>query len=86
MKKFSYKTVFLWNNKQLYIFYKYHTGLYIPAGLDFKYRNKKYSTLDIMNSLIRLYENNKFPINIYKPTYWFEKIEEKFAKFSKQCS
>ena len=86
MKKFSYKTVFVWNSGKLYIFYKYQSGLYIPAGIDFKYRNKQYTTIQLMSTLVKLYNLDKFPTDIYKTNYWFEKIEEKFVKFYKKCS
>ena len=49
----KFKTVFIWNkNKtQLYIFYKYNTIGLIPTEVNFKYRNKIYSTIKMMEKL-----------------------------------
>jgi hypothetical protein len=82
MKKFNYKTIFYWKNKELYIFYKYHTGLYIPTGINFIYKKKHYSTPLLMTRLNILYNQHKFPTQIYDKDYWLTDLKTKFIKFS----
>ena len=84
MKKFDYKTVFHWKDKKLYIFYKYHTGLYIPADLNFFHYKRKYSTASLMSLLSHLYDQRKFPTVVHSKDYWLDSNNKtRFVEFCK---
>jgi hypothetical protein len=56
MTHFTYKTVLKWTykNNQLIPFYKVSGGVgYVPADIDFSYRNKRYTTMAMIDLLLK---------------------------------
>lgn len=58
--KFDYQTKLVKLNNKIISFYKYNNNIgFIPADINFTYRNKLYTTIYIMNILVLLYNKNK---------------------------
>jgi hypothetical protein len=58
--KFDYQTKLVKLNNKIIAFYKYNNNIgFIPADINFTYRNKSYTTIYIMNILVLLYNKNK---------------------------
>lgn len=89
----QYKTIHFWTSdkKELLTFYKYNMNIrHIPAGILFKYRNKEYSTVNIMNAITFLHKNKiKIKWN-FTPEHWYNIRNGTFYKkvfidFHNQC-
>jgi len=78
---FNYKTKLIWFNQRILIpFYKYNNNIgFIPADINFIYKNKVYSTINVMNFLIILYNNKKLKKTQFTNSYWYNK-DGKFNK------
>jgi len=76
--------MFFWNDKMdLRTFYVFQTRLTIPAGIDFMFRRKRYTTFYVISLLQKAYEKNIFPPDTFKPEYWIKDTNNKFMQFTK---
>ena len=79
----QYKTILLWSTdkKELLHFYKYNMNIrYIPAGISFKYRNKEYSTVNIMNMIVTMCNLKIKQSWNFTPEYWYNMRNGVFYK------
>lgn len=92
--KFNYKTKLVIINKKLIPFYEYNNNIgYIPAEIQFTFKNKLYTTSKIMTLIAELYYKNKNLSQIvskFTINNWYNNEGEKFnkdlfIKFYSQC-
>lgn len=75
-----YKTCLISNKDKIIPFYKYNLGIgYIPAEINFTYRNKEYNTIDIMNRIAK--NIKKYDLN-YEIKDWYDLKTGKFNKMN----
>lgn len=82
--KFLYNTKLIFFNKKIIPFYKYNNNIgYIPAEINFTYKTKIYTTIQLMDLLSALYYKKKFNIDIahsFKINEWYDDTGDKFNK------
>lgn len=72
MKKFNYKTILVWTHdkSQVLPFYHVSWGIgHVPAGIDFTYHGKRYTTMSLLNAIMRSRAECKLKLS---PSSWYD--------------